>query len=134
MSQEREKWDSLILSRADFWMIWRWHHFPCFHFYFLFRNNVKREQLDENNFHHCYGNFFSKVSFWKYKVLSQRLRGILATAFERHVTVEDFTDMDQYRCRACSSKNTAIRHLTYYCSFSFFHTSLVYKYNVVLIE
>ena len=26
----------------------------------------------------------------------------LTTAFERFFTIEDFTDMDQHRCRACS--------------------------------
>ena len=47
-----------------------------------------------------------KVSFRKYlitamfKVLSQQLRGTLTTAFERYLTIEDFTDMDQHRCRA----------------------------------
>ena len=34
-----------------------------------------------------------------FKVLSQQLRGILTTAFERHVIIEDFTDMDQRMCQ-----------------------------------
>ena len=55
------------------------------------------------------------MSFWKYKVLPQRLRGILTTTFERHLPVEDFTDMDQHRCRIYSSKSIAPTHLTYYC-------------------
>ena len=44
---------------------------PCFNFNFLFRNNGKREQFDENDFRHCYGNFLrkcnseSKISFSK---------------------------------------------------------------------
>ena len=43
---------------------------------------------------------FLKVSFGKYltraifKVLLQQLRGILTTTFKRHLTIEDFTDMD----------------------------------------
>ena len=51
--------------------------------------------------------FLWKVSFQKYlitamfKVLSQQLRGTLTMEFERHLTIEDFTDMDQHRCRAC---------------------------------
>ena len=51
--------------------------------------------------------FLWKVSFQKYlitamfKVLSQQLRGTLTMEFERHLTIEDFTDMDQQRCRAC---------------------------------
>ena len=51
--------------------------------------------------------FLWKVSFQKYlitamfKVLSQQLQGTLTMEFERHLTIEDFTDMDQHRCRAC---------------------------------
>ena len=37
------------------------------------------------------------------KVLSQQLRGTLTTAFERHLTIEDFMDMVQYRCRTCTN-------------------------------
>ena len=37
------------------------------------------------------------------KVLSQQLRGTLTTAFERHLTIEDFTDMVEHRCRACTN-------------------------------
>ena len=40
------------------------------------------------------------MSFRKFKVLSQQLRGTLTTAFERHVKIEDFTEMDQHRRRA----------------------------------
>ena len=29
-----------------------------------------------------------------FRVLSQQLRGTLTTAFERHLTIEDFTNMD----------------------------------------
>ena len=35
MTQKREKWYSLVLSRSDFCMIWRCHDIPCFHFYFF---------------------------------------------------------------------------------------------------
>ena len=53
-----------------------------------------RTPNDENR------NFLITVMF---KVLSQELGGTLTTAFERHLTIEDFTDMDQHRCRACTS-------------------------------
>ena len=33
MTRAREKWDSLDLSRGDFWMIRTCHGIPCFHFY-----------------------------------------------------------------------------------------------------
>ena len=52
--------------------------------------------------------FFSKVSFRKYlitamfKVLSQHLRGIFTTAFERHLIIEYFTDIDQRMCQTCT--------------------------------
>ena len=37
-----------------------------------------------------------------FKVLSQQLRGTLTTVFERHLTIKDFTDMDQHMCQACT--------------------------------
>ena len=58
------------------------------------------------------GTFFSKAPFRKYLiialfgVLSQQLRDTLTTAFERHLTIENFTDM---------GAKPAPRHLTYYC-------------------
>ena len=107
ISQTRKKWDSLVLSRSDFWMTWKHHGTPCFHFCFLFRNNGKREQVDENDFRCCYGKF-SKMSFQKYlitamfKFLSQHLRRTSKLAFEKHYTTEGFTNMDQHRCQACT--------------------------------
>ena len=53
-----------------------------------------RTPNDENR------NYLITVMF---KVLSQELGGTLTTAFERHLTIEYFTDMDQHRCRACTS-------------------------------
>ena len=58
--------------------------------------------------------FLRRVSFQKYlitamfKVLSRQLRGTLATAFERHLTIEGFTDMDQH-----IGVKPAPTHLTY---------------------
>ena len=60
--------------------------------------------------------FFSKVSFQKYlitavfKVLYQRLRGTLTTAFERHLATEDFAHI---------GFKPAPRHSTYYCMLLF---------------
>ena len=93
-------------------MIWKSHGIPCFKFYFLFRNKDKRKQLD---FRRCHGNIFSRVAFWKDKELSQRLQGTLKMAFERHLIVEDFTDMDEHMSSASSQKNIAPVNLTYYC-------------------
>ena len=61
MTQTREKWNSLALSRTDFWMVWRCHGIPYFHFNFLFSTNGKKEHLDENDFHHGYGKYFESA-------------------------------------------------------------------------
>ena len=92
-----------------------WHSVFSFLF-FLFRNNVIREQLDENDFRRWYSFFFLKVSFWKYlitvmfKVLYQQSRVNLTTAFERHLTTEYFMDI---------RVKLAPRYLTYYCMLLF---------------
>ena len=64
-----------------------------------------------------------KVSFWTLldiSNLSQQLRGTLATAFERQLTIEDFTDMDQHtgKLTACSYHVTCVfqRESTLYIS------------------
>ena len=46
ITQTREKWDSPVLSRPDFWVVWRCHGILCVHFYFIFyffllRSNFK---------------------------------------------------------------------------------------------
>ena len=69
--------------------------FHVFVFVFLFRTNGKKEHLDENDFRQGYGNCFESAIL-KVKVLSQQLRGILTKAVETHLTVKDFTDMDQH--------------------------------------
>ena len=50
--------------------------------------------------------FFFEIFILKiltmFKVLSQQLRGTLTTVFERHLTIKDFTDMDQHMCQACT--------------------------------
>ena len=51
---------------------------------------------------------FLEVSFRKYLItamfrsFSQQLRDNLTTAFEIHLTIEDFTDINQHRCQACT--------------------------------
>ena len=60
MTETREKWDFLVLSRTDFCIIGGCHGIPCFHFlfFFLFRSNGKKEHLDENDFRHGYDDYF----------------------------------------------------------------------------
>ena len=86
MNQSREKSDPHVLNVGDFWMIFKHAMIFCvFNFIFLFRNKKS-----------C---FFPNVSFRKYlitamfKALYQQLQGFLTTAFERHLTTEDFTDI-----------------------------------------
>ena len=57
MTQTKEKWDFLALSR----LAWRCHVFRIFSFIFLFRANGKKEYLDENDFRHGYGNYFESA-------------------------------------------------------------------------
>ena len=72
-----------------------------FIFIFLFRSNVRKGYLDESDFRHSYGNFFRKIKLLDrsyVKVSSQQYEGHWQQHFERHPTVEDFTDMDQETC------------------------------------
>ena len=92
-----------------------------------------------------------------FKVLSQQLRGTLTTAFKRYFTVEDFKDMDQHKkfflgryhemkmgegaleiisctkIRACSLKNIAPGHFTYYCILLCL-SNLVFKFDLALLK
>ena len=62
MNQTREKWYSLVVSYKLF--IFKQNEdamiFCVFIFIFCLETTV-REQLDENNFHHYYGNFFEST-------------------------------------------------------------------------
>ena len=61
--------------------------------------------------------FLWKVLFRKYLitamfiVLSEQLQGTLTSAFERHLTTEDFTDMNRMNIGV----ELVLIHLTYYC-------------------
>ena len=96
-------------------MIWKCHGISRFHFYLLFINNGIRDQLDEEDFRRCYGNFFWKCQsestwsqlcskfFINYEFfLNSQLRGTQTTAIERHLTIENFTDIDQHRSWPCT--------------------------------
>ena len=102
MTETIEKWDSLVLSRADFCMIGRCHGITCFHFlFFCLEATVKKNTwmrvisvsvmiiFSEC----CSASYLISAMF---KVLTQQLRGTLTMAFERYFTVQDFTDMYQH--------------------------------------
>ena len=55
-----------VVSFSKQWYLLNGMKVPlCFHFYFLFRTNDKKEHFAENNFHHCYGNYL-QYFFWKF--------------------------------------------------------------------
>ena len=71
----------------------------------LFRTNGRKEHLDENDFRQDYGNYFKsailKVTWYRlcmFKVRSQHLRDTFTAAFETHLVVQDFTEIDQHTC------------------------------------
>ena len=60
----------------------------CVSFFILFLEPTVREQLNENDFRHCYGFFFCESIILKllyqarFKVFSQQLQDTSTTAFE----------------------------------------------------
>ena len=65
MTKSRVKWESLVLSRADFWMVWRCHGIPFFHFYvFCVEPNARKNNLMKAT-SVTFMTIFSEVSFWK---------------------------------------------------------------------
>ena len=104
MTQTIEKWGCHVLGRIDFWMVLRAHGTPWFHFYFLFRTNVRKGYLDESVFRHCYDEFFEssilEVTWSRLcsKLLLKNCETHSKQHFERNPTVEGFSDMDQDAC------------------------------------
>ena len=100
MTQAGEKWDSLVLKRGDFWMIWTCYGIIIF--VFMFRN-VVREQLDQNNFNRCYGVFFQKKKKYlittMFKVLYQQL---WSTLIDNSIWKTPYNGRFYgHRCQAC---------------------------------
>ena len=118
-------------------------------FIFIFRlEPAVREQLDESNFHHYYGIFSESTILNLLDHISKFFRNNYETLWQRHLKdtlqlkilrrwinirtnyfLSKFleTKMDESAwkiihtiIRACSSKNIAPRHFTYYCMLPFF--------------
>ena len=90
ITQTREKWDSPVLSRPDFWMVWRCHGILCVHFYFYFYFFCLEATLGQDRATSATVMvIFSKVPFRKLlyhsyvKVSSQQLPDTLRTVFWR---------------------------------------------------
>ena len=70
----------------------------------LFRNNGKKGDLDEKDFCHCFGNFFSQVAFLKLVDHSSiQISFSITTGHvdysilkDDYFTVDYFTDVDQH--------------------------------------
>ena len=161
MTQRTEKWDSLVLSRADFWIVWRCHGIPCYHFVF-FRSNGKKNP--------CMRTIFvtvmvitSKIPFWKLLNISCKFstitryidNGIWKTPcswkFYRrgstYVLILSCINMMKrkwakvpWKLLAAQTSNTVLWRtlhqdiLLIIVYFFFFETNLVFKFNLVLIE
>ena len=95
-------------------MIWRCHSILCFHFYFLFRNNGIREQLYQNDFCCCYGEFFFE------SVIPQVLdHSYVQSSFYKTPWQWYMKDTLQLKILPTSTNvgvKPALRHLTY-CNF-----------------
>ena len=125
MTQTRGKWDSHVLRTGDFWMIWICHGIQCFHFYFLFRNNVIREQLDGNDVSRCYGFFYeSVIPKFTFKVLSQQLQLHLKETLQLKIL--------------CTWINIGVElapsHLSYYCMLFFLSNKVVFNFDRIIFE
>ena len=106
---KKKKWESLVLNRGDLWMMWRCHAIPCFHFYFLFRINGKRNKLDENDFRFCYMVIFLKVSFRKYLITA--IFSNYKATWQRHL--KDTFQLKILRIWINIDVEPATKHLTY---------------------
>ena len=116
--------------------------FHVFIFIFLFRNNGKWEQLDENDFRHCYGIFFESVIL---NLLDHKSQPYLKfffnnckTTWQRHLKYT--LQLKILWALININVKPALRRtlhqdiwLIIVC-FSFSHTSLVFEFNLVLME
>ena len=123
----------------------------CLVLLILFRTNSKKGHLDENDFRHCDGNFFSKVAFWKLLghsyvqiVPSQQLRRHTDNSIWRD-TLQLYILRTWINMRTKSFTKTSVNvtemniwtkiettfHLFYALLFLW---NLVFKFNLVLIR
>ena len=61
----KKKWDSHVLSRLDFWMVWRCHGIPCVYFYFFCLEPTLGKDTWMRATSTTVMVIFSKVLFWK---------------------------------------------------------------------
>ena len=112
-------------------MIWTCHGILSFFiFIFMFRNNAIREQLGQNNFRRCYGFFrkYHSESTWSRRCSKFSINNYEGP-WQRYL--KDTLQL-KILCTSVSSLHQDIE-LIIVC-FSFTQTSLVFKFNLMLIE
>ena len=133
MTQKTEKWDSLVMSKAEFWMVWRYHGIPFFHFYFFCLEVTVKITLGWERFFVMVMVIISKVPFWNLLDIScfqssHQLWDTLQWKILLNIRVNSFLDkshetkmgedaLDIISCakiRSCSLRNIVPRHFTYY--------------------
>ena len=149
MNQTRGEWNSLVLRRANFWRIWRYHDILCFHIYFLFRTNGKwatrwkrlpsllwyffRKYHSETTWSSHVQSSFATITrhfdngIWNDTLQLKILRTwitiwtdfSLSKYLQTKIGEDAWTHIIYTIIRACSSKNIAPRHFTYYCMLLF---------------
>ena len=108
-------------------MIWKCYGIPRFHFHFLFRNNSKREQLDGNNFRHCYGIFFRRChseSTWS-QLCSKFFLNNYKAPLQKHL--KDTLQLKILWTWINIGVEPATRHWTYYCMLVFLSNKPSFK-------
>ena len=144
MTQTTEKWDSMVSSKADFWMLWSCHGIPCFHFSFLFRSNSKKNTRMRSTFvtvmvlfqkRHFGGYLISAIfkilnnceAHWQQHLkdtlqlkilqtwINMRINSFLDKYDETKMNEGALEIISRIKIWACSLKNIAPSHFTYYC-------------------
>ena len=130
----RENWDSLVSGGGDFWMIWKCHDIPWIHFYFLLRNNSKREKVDENEIRYCYGkSFFESVIP---KIIDHNYVQSSFSTIAMHLDNGIWKTPYNWRFygREATQVPNLTRHLSYNCMLLIRSIKPILKSNLVLIE
>ena len=104
-AQTKKKHDSLVLSRSDLWMVWRWHGIPrAFCYYLCLEPTVRKDTWMRTTSVTVMVIFFEsgilKVTWSQIcsKSLLSNYEAHWQQHFERYPTVLYFTDMDQDTC------------------------------------
>ena len=105
LCQTKEKCDSLVLSRYDLWMVWRFHGIPrVYCCYFCLEPTVRKDTWMSTTSVTVMVVFFEKSILkitWSQlcsKYLLSKYEAHWQQHFERYPTVLCCTDIDQHAC------------------------------------